>query len=143
MTLSNNIVEFPRDRIVREVTHTIAPVEPVTILTGQQIDKFLEVYIDLMCGVDSVLQQKNCFQPAEGTNVTQEELDRSYILMQQSIVAYVSRYIGDKHLFHELADATIILGETPEICMYGVATDIDDEGIPECIMFTDDDEEEE
>lgn len=143
MTANNaQIIQFPAERVVREF-NSPEPIEEITIVgpNPPSVDKFLDSYIDIMCGVDSALLRNNMTKPGPLTEVEQVDLDRSYILMQQAIIAYIMRYVGEKHLFHKLADAAIQIESAdadPQLVLQGIVTDIKKDGTIDCHIFEED-----
>lgn len=143
MTANNaQIIQFPAERVVREF-NAPEPIEEITIVgpNPPSVDKFLDSYIDIMCGVDSALLRNNMTKPGPLTEVEQVDLDRSYILMQQAIIAYIMRYVGEKHLFHQLADAAIHIESAdadPQLVLQGIVTDIKEDGTIDCHIFEED-----
>ena len=95
--MSDNIVEFPKSKIVREV------------LTSEEIEKArerqtLKFADDIVNGIGEVL-----FQDIEssGVNTTTKEFDNDFSFLMETLRATVYRGLSLPHHFHKFIDENI------------------------------------
>lgn len=165
MTAQNtaDIVAFPSERIVRRVEHQAsvegyeipldtfnpAGVEEYminiidTFQPNYEQQKFLDLYIELMSAVDTIILQRGIMRNDDPE--VADDMQRSYYLMQQAVVAYICRYLDEYHVLQDVADHSVELhpepGEQPTMNILGIVTDVGNDTIEaECVIFDSEEE---
>lgn len=100
--MSNNILSFPKDKVVREYTQSSAMLEK---LKSNSLNNFIE------CLVQEITENIITEFSTNGLDLTNESFDKDINFLVTIINATVCRTVNIEHPFHKFIDDNVVMND--------------------------------